>query len=659
MVNNTDDAYAYKPFIDGLRAVAILTVVAEHVGIPGFTGGFIGVDIFFVISGYLIINLILADIRSGRYSFFAFEARRVLRILPAFLLVMTVTLILGTTIFVLPDYKRFSETFFLATILQANHEFLSHQGYFEMAAFTQPMLHTWSLAVEEQFYLIAPLALFGLMTWTRRMSPLAARRAWIIVTISLAALTFASCIAFTVGTRNFSFYLMPTRGWEFILGGAAPFFVVMVQRWRRWAVELLAVAGFAAVAYAAYDFDTNTIFPSYRVAWPVLGATLIIVSGLADPRNAVARVLATRPMVTIGLVSYSWYLWHWPLLSFFRTTNFGKRDLPLELIVAGVAFLLAILTYWLVEVPVRKWRRTAALHPAPVVLAGLVTCLLVAFVGFGWATYAAPGFLPEVAGLDPILNGAGVFPPTTQRGVLLGDSHGDRLLGSLATHARQVGAAVKKIGTGGCPPLLNVSVLDHSGTRQQECDNNYRNLDLTGFEFLILEARWNNYLGLPPSDPFYPSFLLTSQNGREPSAPYTLLKDGLAATISTAKRAGVDRVLIIGPLPEFSAPSTYCLMRALRLGVNLCTISRHAVDERRAKTMQILHGIAARFPRVRLIDPIDIFCTSSECHPFSGQMLYFSDTNHLSPAGVEKVYRAFQKDFLWAMKGDDLVGAIQ
>jgi peptidoglycan/LPS O-acetylase OafA/YrhL len=453
MTSKTGDAYAYKPFVDGLRAVAISTVVAAHVGIPGFAGGFVGVDIFFVISGYLIINLILADIHSGRYGFLAFEARRALRILPPFLLVMVVTLILGTTIFVLPDYKRFAEVFFFATVLQSNHEFLSHQGYFEMAAFTQPLLHTWSLAVEEQFYLVTPLVLFGLVTWTLDKPEAKARRVWIAVSVGLAVAIFAACVVFTRSERNFSFYLMPTRGWEFILGGIAPYIATTVRRWPRWTIELLCISGLVAIAYAVNQFNANTIFPSYRVGLPALGATLIIVGGLAAPRSRVTRVLAVRPMVMIGLVSYSWYLWHWPLLSFLRTTNFGKRDLRLDVASAIAALLLATITYRLVEVPIRQWRAKAALRPAPVVLGGFIACLVVASGGFGWAAYVAPNFLPDVTEPSPLPAVADdAAPPITHNGILLGDSHAGAIFAPLKQHARKHGVALKFVGHSGCPP---------------------------------------------------------------------------------------------------------------------------------------------------------------------------------------------------------------
>lgn len=330
-VETSDDIHAYKPFVDGLRAIAILSVVAGHLDLPGVSGGFVGVDVFFVISGYLIINQIAADIRNGRFSLWDFWARRALRILPAFLLVVSACLVLAVVVLVQYEYRDFANSFFFATIMQANHYFLAKQNYFENIAYAKPLLHMWSLSVEEQFYIVAPLALIGLAAWTSRHSSAVATRMWIAITAGLLVVSFVLCVALTRDRHNIAFYIMPARGWELLLGGIVPVCVATVRGWPGRATTALAFAGVAAIAVAVGGFGPETAYPSYRAACPALGAMLIIVSGLADPRNVVARTLATAPFVAIGLVSYSWYLWHWPLLSFLRLFNSGARDLVMEL----------------------------------------------------------------------------------------------------------------------------------------------------------------------------------------------------------------------------------------------------------------------------------------------------------------------------------------
>jgi peptidoglycan/LPS O-acetylase OafA/YrhL len=289
-----DDIRSYKPWIDGLRALAILSVVGSHVGIPGMTGGYVGVDIFFVISGYLIINQIVSDLARGRFSLLEFGARRALRILPAFLLVMATCLVLVTTVFVQPEYKDFADSFFFSSIMFANHHYLAQQGYFDTAAFTKPLLHTWSLGVEEQFYLVAPLTLLGLTAIAHRMTPANATSAWRTATLLLAVGSFIACVAFTYSSwrANISFYLMPMRGWEFILGGIAPCLVPVLRNHARGISAGLAMAGIAAVFGAVALFDDQTLYPSYRATLPAFGALLIIATGLAYPGNVISRTLA-------------------------------------------------------------------------------------------------------------------------------------------------------------------------------------------------------------------------------------------------------------------------------------------------------------------------------------------------------------------------------
>jgi hypothetical protein len=175
-----------------------------------------------------------------------------------------------------------------------------------------------------------------------------------------------------------------------------------------------------------------------------------------------------------------------------------------------------------------------------------------------------------------------------------------------------------------------------------------------GADFMIIIARWNFYLGLPPSDPFYrSSTLVDDQPADRPADPYELMARGLAAAIVKAKRVGVRRVLVIGPFPEFPVHPSYCLMRAIRVGIDGCAIGRVVIEARRARTMQTLHRATAGIEGVRVIDPINLFCTERECQPHEGRTLYFSDSNHLSTAGAARFYQAYEDDFLWALVGDE------
>lgn len=639
----------YRPFIDGLRAIAILTVVGSHISLPGFSGGFVGVDIFFVISGYLIINQIAEDIENKRFSILDFATRRTFRILPAFLLVMVVCLALSTTIFMQAEPKDFAESFFLSAIMFANHHFLSHTGYFDMAAVTKPLLHMWSLAVEEQFYLLAPLTLLGMTATTANMKPENRRRTWIAITFALGIVSFVACVMFTYPSirPNVSFYIMPTRGWEFILGGAVPAFAAVVRRLPAFVNKSLAIAGAAAIVLAVLFFDSDMLYPFYWVAVPVIGATSIIIAGLIEPRNVVARVLATKPMVWIGLVSYPWYLWHWPLISFVRTMNFGEQSFAEEIGAAALSLALAVLTYRFVELPVRRLRKKHKFRPAAVVALGTASCVVIASLGYLWSLRITPLMLPQLSGLGPPQISGRDYPPVSHHGVLMGDSHALVIEQSFKEYARRAGASLTSVLDVGCPPF-KAAVKDGRGRPAARCDS-FDPKPLQGAEFAIITTRWNFYLGLPQSDPFHRSFLLIDQTKKD---PYEILAAGLVATLSDAKRAGVRRILVIAPLPEFPWYSPACVVKAIRVGSDTCSILRAKVDARRERTMTVLRQAAAPFENVRLIDPINLFCTATECRPNKGVELFFFDTSHLSSAGAERLYQGYERDFLWALTGD-------
>jgi peptidoglycan/LPS O-acetylase OafA/YrhL len=643
----------YRPFIDGLRAIAIITVVASHSSLPGFSGGFIGVDIFFVISGYLIINQIIEDIQTKQFRILEFYTRRAFRILPAFLFVLVICLFLATTVFVQPEPRLFARSFFFSSIMSVNFYFLSSQGYFDMAAFTKPLLHMWSLAVEEQFYLVTPLILLVMTLLAIGLRPNNKVLMWVIATCGLGILAFVACVAFTRpdATMNPSFYMMPMRGWEFILGGAVPSFALAIRRSPTFVVHTLAIAGASLIILAVLSFDTDMSYPSYWATVPTIGATLIIVAGVLNPATIVTRALATWPMVSIGLVSYSWYLWHWPLISFVRTTNFGEQSVVAGLALGAISLALATITYRWIERPCRRWGKKCPLRPLYIVTTGIVLCAAVGEFGFQWSSRIAPLTLPALTGLEPQKIVSSDYNAISHRGVLLGDSHAVRLQEMLDEYGRKAGASFRLLAAVGCPPLLKIQLEDYNGKVIPRCPPFFDQIAFQGDEFAIFAARWNFYFGLPQSDPFDRSVIMVDE--QNPKNPYQVFKTGLTATISEAERAGVQRIIIIGPLPEFPWYAPYCVMQEIRLGTDLCKVARKDVELRRMGTMSVLREVGGLFDSVRIIDPINLFCSASDCRPNVGRKLLFSDTNHLSLAGLELLYESYKSAFVWAFTGQD------
>jgi len=341
----------YLPFLDGLRAISVLAVVLYHAGLKFIPGGFIGVDIFFVISGFLIINQIARRLQRNDFSLTEFYGRRCLRILPPFFVVLGASALIASVVLVTPpEVRDFGQQAAWSSLMLVNHFFASQQGYFDAAAETKPLLNIWSLAVEEQFYLGVPLTLLALWLIPLRYA------VWIVGVLAMAS--FAGCVYFTsYKDTNYSFYYTTLRAWEFIAGGSITLISSFVARLPAALVTGIGVAGIAMIGAGATLLGTGMPYPYYYALLPVLGAVCVIVCGVAEPSSIPARALSIRPMVAIGLISYSWYLWHWPLLSFWRTWSVGRSSLLQDLAVVGVSLVLAILTYLLVERPIRFKRR--------------------------------------------------------------------------------------------------------------------------------------------------------------------------------------------------------------------------------------------------------------------------------------------------------------
>src|SRR5258708_7906370 len=296
----------YRADIDGLRAVAVLLVFAYHLGTARVRGGFVGVDVFFVISGYLIGSIILSEIDSGKFSLLSFYERRVRRILPALFVALAVCAVLAYKFFLPAELDEFAKSFLAATFSFSNVFFYHQAGYFEGPAAMKPLLHTWSLAVEEQFYIFLPLFLLAV----RRYS-LAVRRN-IVMAVTICSFIISAWGAFK--NPDATFYLAHTRAWELLLGTLLALDFIPHFSGRSWR-NFLSAAGLTMILASAVLYEKTTPFPGLAAAVPCFGAALIIAAG-RDGSSFVGTALSLRPVVFIGMISYSLYLWHWPLIVF-------------------------------------------------------------------------------------------------------------------------------------------------------------------------------------------------------------------------------------------------------------------------------------------------------------------------------------------------------
>jgi peptidoglycan/LPS O-acetylase OafA/YrhL len=629
----------YLDFVDGLRAIAIIAVVGFHTEVPGFGGGFVGVDVFFVISGFLIINQIRSDLENDKFSILSFYARRTLRILPP-LIVMLVAVYCAAP-FILPTPKvafDFAMSAVLSPTVASNIYFFFKQGYFDLAANQKPLLHTWTLAVEEQFYFVVPALLMAIFYFGKK------KFGWpaLAIAVLLAVVSWAGAVRHTTTIdRNPAFYLMHWRAWEFIAGGVLVAAVPALKRAPRAAVELLGLAGLAAIIFAVTRYDARMAYPSWHATVPVAGATLLILAGLAQPQVTAARLLGTRPITAVGLVSYSWYLWHWPILSLMRIERFGEASLLPDIVGGGaLALLLAWGSYRYVEQPIRGWgrRQIENRKAGPIVVGGLVACLSTALLagvaGFGgyFVTQSMVASRYGIEGHGVLDNGCRILtrsaiPPHCLSGgigMILGDSHADALSGTLTKKFAEQNITLVSLARGGCSPLW-------FAPSQRRANPNHGCSNLIGpfsqllalpkpLKFAIIDSTW-----VTP--------LISGQLLAELVSQFDLQ----------------TRVLVIGPVPLFAKSSLDCVILSDRRGDgrDLCTRPRSEVEAGRQGSIDALRTLIGRYDNVRLIDPIDLFCDATTCRPFKGDQVFYLDDGHVTPLGAERIYDSFSGDFQW------------
>ncbi len=336
----------YRSDIDGLRCLAVLAVVAFHCGSRTVTGGFVGVDVFFVISGFLISSQLYKEIQEGTFSLLRFYDRRMRRILPVTILIIILSLVAGYVVLPPRDYGRLGTSAAAAVTGLSNFYFYRESNYFSPGQETLPLLHTSSLAVEEQFYLVWPL----LLVLLSRTLP--SKRSLAIALVLLIAISLTASIVVVGGNQPEAFYMLHTRAWELAVGALLVFLPVMKSAIFS---ELAGGLGLAFIAYSATKLNSGSLFPGLNAVLPCVGAAMIIMP--KRHLNAVSRILSLPPFLFIGRISFSLYLWHWPLIVFYRYYNFDRDpSFGVMFSLMSTAFALSVLRYFLVEPPFRKLR---------------------------------------------------------------------------------------------------------------------------------------------------------------------------------------------------------------------------------------------------------------------------------------------------------------
>ena len=353
----------YRAEIDGLRAIAVIPVVLFHAGFSYFSGGYIGVDIFFVISGYLITTILIHEMENNRFSLFNFYERRARRILPALYIVLLSCLPFAWVLMVPYQFKDFSQSLAATTLFASNFLFWLETGYFDTAAYQKPLLHTWSLAVEEQFYILYPIILLAIYRYGFR-----------VILLFFVGLSVLGLLLSEWGWRNITsanFYFMPMRAWEFFLGGIS---AIIVYKKGVIKNQFYPILGLSLVLGPIFIYEDGTPTPSVYNLIPVFGVLLIIV--FAEKETYISRLLSLKPFVAIGLISYSAYLWHQPIFAFARISNIFHLSNQILIFLSLSSFVLAAITWKFVEQPFRDKKNRAYLKKNGIKLFASVNLIL-------------------------------------------------------------------------------------------------------------------------------------------------------------------------------------------------------------------------------------------------------------------------------------------
>ncbi len=602
-----------------MRAIAVLAVIFYHYRIPPFTGGFAGVDVFFVISGYVIAGSIAGDIRSGDFTLANFYFKRIRRIFPALAAMVLATTVAAAIVFLPQDLADYSRSVAWTSAFASNVFFWRDSGYFAPEAQLKPLLHTWSLAVEEQYYLFAPLLFWAIHRFGQRR--------WLLFLAPLMLVSFALCVATVFVGPKAGFFLLPPRMWELLLGAA-----LALTAWTapssRALREAMGALGLGLIALGVFTLTDDDPFPGWNALMPCLGAALVIWSGTgAHGAPLVGRLLSTTPLVGVGALSYSLYLAHWPIAAFARYLALRGPTLPEAAAMIALSFVLAWLSWRFVEQPIRHLglahRRGVLLGGAAMVAGGLL------LGAAGVASKGLPGRYPDLVERtipgEEAWGGPECFnlddgkphpwdaAACTRihgahgRILLWGDSFAAQYTPGILGDARRIDADVLEYTFTGCPPLLDFFSYAHPGcaAHNQAVPGIIRAQHI---DTVVMAARWTE--------------------------PPRAKVDRLGRTVAALRALGV-KVYVIGQSPQFATDVQhldYISGSRLRPGVAYWPPSFDPGLNRHLASL----AAGATF-----IDPLPAFCRPTGCAYRDGNAFYFIDFGHFSAAGSLRAVKAY------------------
>ncbi|NZA25320.1 acyltransferase [Luteimonas sp. SJ-92] len=627
---------SYRPDIDGLRAVAVLSVVAYHIDEAYVPGGYTGVDIFFVISGYLITSIIRRDLLSGTFSLSDFYRRRLLRIGPAYFAVTVATMLAGSAILLPADMRSLAVSALWSAFSLPNVYFWLHldASYFAASSNQVPLLHLWSLGVEEQFYLVWPITLLLLGRW------IGWQKAMLLAVGAAAVASFILAQYAAVSHPSFAYYMLPTRAGELLAGALLALRSVEASNATRsrLANESVGLAGVILIGAGLFGLDGESIFPGLNALYPCAGAVLLLHSG-ASRSSIFNTALRAPPLVYVGLISYSLYLWHWPILALMR---YSTTTLSPSAKLAGAAAMLALatLSYRWIEQPFRRKRSTIATGGRALAFYAVCTIAICA-VGAGMfgLSHAREERMvmrheTELRDLGQRMQAALEYEYNCQRAsydpalavgdrcvigasrasgdsrvpaVLIGDSNAAHYIGVLGAIAESHRFSFRNLSVSSCPPIFGGGDKYGKPTDREGCSffRNEMREQTQRYQYVFLGAQWSFHSRVPG------------------------FKRDLERTIRELTKAG-SHVVILGQVPRFPAFNQNCEFKRVGNPDLNCEAS---VGGRVPHINRYLASLAGKYSRVDYLDLTHVICPAGKCSPYlHGRPVYYN-AGHLSMAG--------------------------
>jgi peptidoglycan/LPS O-acetylase OafA/YrhL len=657
-------AGAYRSDIDGLRALAVIAVVLFHARLGPFGGGFVGVDVFFVISGFLITSIIKKEMDRGEFTLLGFYERRVRRILPALFVVLAATSAIALAVLLPVETLFYGKTLAATALFGANVQLWREAGYFAENSERNPLLHMWSLGVEEQFYFVFPIALLLLLRFVGARTAVAWLGAALLASLALAEYLVPD-------QTPTAFYLLPPRAWELLLGAALA--LARLPAPARRLATVCGAAGLALIVGPVLTYSQATPFPGASAIPPCAGAALLLYAG-ASRGTAVQRALAAPPVAFVGKISYSLYLWHWPLLVLARIALDRELGMLESVALVALALGLATLSWKFVETPFRRAKLGGS---RTVVTAGVAASLALCatgavLIGSGGAPgrYPAAVVTADAASSDEVYPPSCVGPNAESAGacadetfdlLVWGDSHAAHLFAGLERRAADAGLTARVQWVGGCPPAQDATPVTlppaEGGSDEAKIDRrcarfNREILDLATngrVRAVALAGAWSFWSEGVDIGSGERRYLVGGHEKPAVEESRRGLREGLGRTVAELRAHGVE-VLLVAQVPDNVEDPPHCIALAYLAEQDPAECGRRSAEAlaRLSFSRQMLGEIAARYGAY-LFDPAAQLCTDERCAVAANGVPLYRDEDHLSLYGSRLVAAGAEPAFFKAV----------